>query len=165
MRGIKKYLGRIPAALALAVAMLWLAASCSTTKKLGEGEMLYNGMSIKIEGPEGEKLPPEMKSDLTKAVNVKPNNPWPFISPYKRSPLPIGLWVYNNMSDSAKGLKKWIYNKLVAQPVLLSDIHPEQRINMLDQVLDNNGYFRGRATYEVKEQKNKIRRKLRLPFL
>ena len=48
MRGIKKYLGRIPAALALAVAMLWLAASCSTTKKLGEGEMLYNGMSIKI---------------------------------------------------------------------------------------------------------------------
>lgn len=155
MRGIKKYLGRIPAALALAVAMLWLAASCSTTKKLGEGEMLYNGMSIKIEGPEEEKLPPEMKSDLTKAVNVKPNNPWPFISPYKRSPLPIGLWVYNNMSDSAKGLKKWIYNKLVAQPVLLSDIHPEQRINMLDQVLDNNGYFRGRATYEVKEQKNK----------
>ena len=147
MRGIKKYLGRSPAALALAVAMLWLAASCSTTKKLGEGEMLYNGMSIKIEGPEGEKLPPEMKSDLTKAVNVKPNNPWPFISPYKRSPLPIGLWVYNNWSNPPKGLKHKLYEKLVAEPVLVSDVRPDLRARMLDEILDNNGYFRGSASY------------------
>ena len=58
-----------------------------------------------------------MVSDMQKAVNVRPNNPWPFISPYIRNPFPIGLWAYNHMNDSAKGLKGWIYKKLAEQPI------------------------------------------------
>jgi len=137
-----------------AVAAVLVAAGCSTTSKLDDGDMLYNGMKLQLNPTGGEKLPGEMVSDLTKSVNVRPNNPWPFLSPYKRSPLPLGLWVYNHMNDSAKGLKGWIYRKLVEQPVLVADARPETRVKMLESILDNNGYFGSKATYSVQSGKN-----------
>ena len=107
------------ASLPLAVmALLLVLAACSTTRRLGEDETLYNGMTVKINPTDGERLPAALVSDLTQAVNVKPNNPWPLLSPYKRTPFPIGLWVYNNWNDSAKGLYGWAYRNLVKQPVL-----------------------------------------------
>lgn len=149
MRQIRKY----TYLLSLCVVLL-VGVSCSTTKKLGEGETLYNGMSIKIIPQPGEKVPPSVKSDLTNAVDVKPNNPWMILRPYKRMPFPLGLWVYNNMSDSAKGLKKWIYNKFATPPVLVENVRPDYRVDMLTKLLDNNGYFGSSATYSLKSKKN-----------
>lgn len=133
--------------------VILVMASCSTTKKLVDGEVLYNGMSMKVKPKEGEKAPAGLTSDLQKAVNVRPNNPWPLLSPYKRNPFPLGLWVYNNWNDSAKGIKKWLYNKWVEQPVLISDVRPDTRLKMLKTILDNNGYFEGNASYELKYKK------------
>lgn len=140
----------IPAALVLAI----LGCACSTTSRLSEGEMLYNGMKLDLRATDNEKLPSEMVSDLTKSVNVRPNNPWPLISPYARTPFPLGLWVYNHWNDSARGIKKWLYNKLVEEPVLVSDVKPETRLKMLEGILDNNGYFGSKATYSIKSKKN-----------
>lgn len=128
--------------------------SCSTTKRIPEGEYLYNGLKMKVETPDNEKFPADVKSDLVKSVNVKPNNAWPLLSPYVRNPFPIGLWVYNNWNDSSKGIKKWLYDKLVAEPVLVSDVRPEARLKMLKTVLDNNGYFGASVNYKIEPKKN-----------
>ena len=128
--------------------------SCSTTKRLDSNETLYTGVnSFSIKPPQGGKLPSEMESNIKEVVNVKPNNPMPFMSPYVRTPFPIGLWVYNNWNDSATGLKKWLYDRLVAQPVLVSDVRPEVRIKMIEDILDNNGYFGSSASYELQYDK------------
>lgn len=127
--------------------------SCSTTKRLGEDEVLYNGMKIKITAAGDDKVPAGVKSDLTKAVDVKPNNPIPFLRPYIRSPFPYGLWIYNAWGDSCRGLKKWIYDKLGERPVLLSDVRPDVRLQMLKTVMNNSGYFSGRADYEIQYKK------------
>lgn len=137
----------------LVVTLSSLLTSCSTTKRLGEGDVLYNGMNIKVKAQPDEKVPGEVASLLQKAVDVKPNNPWPLLRPYKRSPFPLGLWVYNSWSDSCKGFKKWIYNKLVAQPVLISDVRPDQRLKMMTTLLDNNGYFGSAVNYELRYNK------------
>lgn len=142
------------AAISLLIIFTLLAQSCSTTEKIPEGEMLYNGMKIKFETPGKEKLPGEMVSDLTKAVNVRPNNPWPFLTPYKRDPFPFGLYVYNHVSDSAKGLKGWFYNKFATPPVLVSDVRPETRLKMLETILDNNGYFDNSTSFQIEPKKN-----------
>lgn len=134
--------------------VLLLMMSCSTTKKLTEGEVLYNGMSIKVTPKPDEKVPPGVKSDLTNAVDVKPNNPYPLIRPYKRTPLPFGLWVYNHMNDSSKGLKKWFYDKFVSEPVLIQDVRPDLRLDMLREILDDNGYFGSSVSYDLKSKKN-----------
>lgn len=133
---------------------------CSTTSRLGDGDLLYNGMKMDINTEGSGKLPPEMVSDLKTAVNVRPNNPWPFISPYIRSPFPVGLWVYNNWGDSTKGIKKWIYDKLSEPPVLVSDVRPETRLRMLQSILDNNGYFGSGASYSLESGKNPKKAKI-----
>lgn len=159
MRNKSIYIIRCVTLLIVTIVVVMLS-SCSTTRRIPQGELLYNGMSIHIDHPEGERLPDQLKSDLTTSVNVKPNNPWPLISPYKRSPLPIGLWVYNNWNDSAKGLKGWLYDKLVAQPVLVSDVKPETRLKMLKSILHNNGYFDSSVSYELLNREGSKKGKL-----
>lgn len=139
----------------LATALLILVAGCSTTRRLGEGETLYTGVkALDIKTPQGVKLPSELSADLTEAINVKPNNPMPFLSPYHRTPFPIGLWVYNNWNPDVKGVRKWIYDQLVAQPVLISDVHPAVRTSLIEETLANNGYFGSKASYEILPSKN-----------
>lgn len=137
--------------------ILWLLPACSTTKRLGPGETLYTGVKkFELNTPKGEKLPGEMVADLKKTINVPPNDPLPFKlnSPFWRSPLPVGLWIYNAYNDSVKGLKGWIYRKFASTPVLISDVRPEVRVKMLEDILDNNGYFGSRVSYSLQEKKN-----------
>ncbi|MDE7125558.1 MAG: hypothetical protein K2O12_03655, partial [Muribaculaceae bacterium] len=125
------------------------AAGCSTTKRIPADEQLYTGLKkVTITGADGEKVPSDVVSQVKDAVEVEPNNAiWH--SAYYRWPFPLGLWVYNNWSNPPKGLKHWLYEKLVAEPVLVSDVRPEVRSQMVDQILENNGFFRGHTSYEV----------------
>lgn len=132
-----------------------LLSSCSTTKRLGKDDILYTGLKgVEISSPEEKKFPADVRSSLTEAVSVKPNNAL-LGSASVRYPFPLGLWVYNNWPNPPKGLKHWIYNKLAAEPVLVSDVRPEVRVHMLDQILDNNGYFSGTSSYELVQKRNK----------
>ncbi|MCH5213962.1 MAG: BamA/TamA family outer membrane protein [Muribaculaceae bacterium] len=135
----------------LSVILLLLAGvGCSTTKRLGEGEVLYTGVKkVTITPQPGEKLPDALVGELKKTIDVKPNNPMPFLSPYVRTPFPIGLWVYNNWNPDSKGLKGWLYRNLVAKPVLISDVRPAIRNDMMEKILDDNGYFGSTAHYEL----------------
>lgn len=147
----------LAAVLLPALAMLW---SCSTTRRLGKDDILYTGVKkIAISVPDSVKEAPGLAGSVKNAVNVAPNNS--LISPYIRYPFPIGLWVYNNWSNPPKGFKHWLYEKLVAEPVLISDVRPEVRVEMIDQILDNNGYFRGHADYELVQGKNKKKASIR----
>lgn len=138
--------------LPLLLIALLLAAACSTTRRIGDGDVLYTGVkSIKINPAGDEKLPSDLVSDLNTAVAVRPNNSTPLLYPYSkfRYPFPLGLWVYNNWNDSAKGLKGWLYEKLVSQPVLVSDVRAGQRMKMVEKILADNGYFGSTANYDV----------------
>lgn len=130
-----------------------LGGGCSTTRRLGPDEVLYTGVK-KFDVRQGVAgthltLPPDVESSMKSVINVKPNNPMPFLSPYMRWPIPLGLWVYNNWNDSARGLEGWLYRRLVSQPVLITNVHPKARVRMLQELLDQNGYFDSRADYSL----------------
>lgn len=147
---------RLPIFSFAAIMLLFIVAGCSTTKRLGEGQVLYTGVKkVTVKPTDNEKLPDKLVSELKEQINVKPNNPMPFLSPYVRTPFPIGLWVYNNWNPDSKGFKGWLYKNLVAQPVLISDVKPAVRTKMMEKILDDNGYFGSTATYElVYDKKN-----------
>lgn len=133
-----------------AVMITLLGPSCSTTKRLGPDQTLYTGVKkFNINLPKGERLPSDVESALGEVINVTPNNAMPFMSPYVRTPLPVGLWVYNNWNDSAGGIRGWLYKMLAKQPVLISNVRPEARVRMLKDVLDRNGYFGSTASYQL----------------
>lgn len=140
--------------LAFPTLILALVVACSTTRRIPDGETLYTGVNkFDIVTPDGEKLPDGMVEQLKEAINVKPNNPMPFMSPFVRFPIPLGLWVYNNWNDSAGGLKGWLYKKLVAQPVLVSEVQAPMRTKLMESILDNNGYFGSTASYQLQVDK------------
>ena len=131
-----------------------LISACSTTRRLGEEDILYTGVKRTAIVPDsGQTLAPGLSDNVKEAENVKPNNC--LISPSVRYPFPLGLWVYNNWPNPPKGFRHWLYEKLVEEPVLISDVRPEVRTEMIDQILDNHGYFRGHASYELAQGKNK----------
>ncbi|MDE5997664.1 MAG: BamA/TamA family outer membrane protein [Muribaculaceae bacterium] len=132
-----------------------LAGACSTTRRLGEDEVLYTGKKVTINTTGDEKLPDALVSELNQAVNARPNNPIPLIPNYIRSPFQYSLWVYNYWNDSAKGVYGWLYRKLVEQPVLISDVRAPMRTKMVEEILANNGYFGSTATFEeIPDKKN-----------
>lgn len=138
----------------LAVLLSLVSVSCSTTARLGEGEVLYTGVKKLNYKENNTKIDGDVQDQIFEAIDVAPNNS--LYSPYYRTPFPIGLWVYNHWNPNAKGLKGWLYRKLVAQPVLVSRVRPETRVDMINTLLRNNGYFTSSASYKLNySSKNK----------
>jgi len=141
------------AAMAIIIVLL---TSCSTTRRIDEGEQLYTGLKKLniVTDSAHNKIPDPLADALKDAVNVPPNNYWKLVGWHY--PFPLGLWVYNNWPRAEKGFKHWIYEKLVEDPVLVSDVRPELRTHMLQDLMHNAGYFSASSSYElVPSKKNK----------
>lgn len=137
----------------LLIVMVAMLASCSTTSRLGENDVLYTGVKhLKYHESDSVKLDDAVKDKIFSAINVKPNNP--LYSPYVRSPLPIGLWVYNHWDPNSTGFKGWLYKHLVDRPVLIRRVNPDNRVKMINSLLQQNGYFTSSARYELNVGKN-----------
>lgn len=137
-----------------------LLCSCSTTKRIPQGEQLYNGVKKITIVSEGNKLPGEVMSAIKEPISVPPNNP--LFSPYSRTPFPIGLWAYNHFyTEKKKGFKHWMFDKLAKEPILISTVNPQLRLNVVKGVLNNLGYFGATTSYTLTDSKrNKKKAKI-----
>jgi len=159
LSNIRNRLARVSLYVVLAITAGMAMVGCSTTRRIPDGEILYNGLK-KVEFTDDSiRLPAALQSSIKDAVDVPPNNYWKLLGWHY--PFPLGLWVYNNWSNPPTGLKHWLYEKLVAEPVLVSDVRPEVRTKMIDELLDNNGYFSGNASYELVKGRNPKKAKIK----
>lgn len=145
----------------IAIAVMVAVASCSTTRRIPEGELLYTGLKgvdYTYSTDTTAHVPEGVEEAIGNMVDVAPNNYWKLMK--WRYPFPLGLWIYNNWSNPPKGIKHWLYEKFVEEPVLVSEVRPEVRVHMIEQELKNNGYFRGKASYELIPAKNPKKAKI-----
>lgn len=121
-------------------------SSCSTTRRVPQGDARYTGIGkFDVVPTNGEKIPTGLIDNLKSAATCDANNT--FLVSFL--PIPVGLWVYNNWNDSAKGLKGKIYDMLARPNVLIGEVRPELRSQLMKQILDNNGYFGSTVDYEI----------------
>ncbi|MBQ6078837.1 MAG: BamA/TamA family outer membrane protein [Muribaculaceae bacterium] len=153
MRANHKY-----ACMLLTAVAILLLASCSTTAKLGENDILYNGVKHLKYHEDSVKVDEGVKTDIFTAINVRPNNP--LYSPYYRTPFPIGLMIYNNIDENATGFEGWIYRHFAAKPVLIKRVNPQARVDMINTILRNNGYFTSSASYKLHPSSNPKKAKI-----
>ena len=86
---------KLPIAILLLLLFAWMLVSCSTTRILGDGDVLYTGVKkVQYNNLDTVKIDGSVKDQIFSAINYTPNNP--LYSPYIRNPFPIGLWVYNH---------------------------------------------------------------------
>lgn len=142
------------------ILLVVLITSCSTTKNLPEGEVLYRGIRrTNVENQDKSNEGEFALGEARGALAYKPNNSLFGSSSITWWP-PIGLWIYNAFKNSERGLGRWIFNKLAADPVLISTVNPELRTNVAQNLLRDYGYMHGNVSYEIDTLKNDRKAKI-----
>lgn len=134
----------------LMACLVW--ASCSSTKSLKPGQILYTGAEVKINPDSSGKIDDEkqVKSDLESKTRPRPNKSILGIK-YK-------LAIYNLAGEpkKPKGFKNWL-RKQGEPPVLLSEVKLKYNNDVLSSYLLSEGYLQAVVTGDtvVKEKKGK----------
>lgn len=113
-----------------------LFTSCNNLKKLPPGDALYTGATVKIDStPLRKKAKNELESELESLTRPKPNK--------KILGMRFKLSMYNLAGNPKKenSLRGWLKNKVGEPPVLLSDVDLERNIKVLQNTLENTGFF------------------------
>lgn len=129
---------------------LGFAFSCSNTKYLKEGEMLYTGAEVKIENDSlSKKSKKALKSELEDNLTPKPNSSFLGLRPK--------LFFYNIAKEpkKEKGFNYWLKYKIGEKPVLLSDVDREFNKDIIVNYSENKGYFNAKATYDTVSKNKK----------
>lgn len=133
----------------LILLFLFLLASCSTTKNLPEGEVLYTGIKkIEVTHEDKTNAGEDALTEVEAALAYPPNNAL-LGSSSIRVPFPFGLWVYNAFVNKKGKIGKWIFDKLAAKPVFISTVNPEVRVKVAQNLLKEYGYFNGSTGFQV----------------
>ena len=114
----------------------FLATSCSNTKYLAEGELLYVGGKVKIENDSiSKKERKNLESEMNKLIRPIPNN--------KILGLRPKLLIYNwaGKVTKEKGFWHWLKFKVGEPPVLFSQVDLNYNKSVLQNYIENNGYF------------------------
>lgn len=127
-------------------------ASCSNLKYLPEGEKLYVGGTVKIEKDSIKRAEKKaLRTELQGLLRPKPNSTILGLRPK--------LFAYNiaGTPKKPKGLRNWLKNKIGEPPVLASSLDLEKNQEILQNRLENKGYFqsvvRGDSTSKNKKVK------------
>lgn len=146
------------------VCLLLFGASCSTTKNLPQGEVLYTGIErIVVTDPASKhrRGADEALGKVEEALAYPPNNAL-LGSSTTRTPLPIGLWMYNAHVGKKGRFHQWMYRWLAARPVTLTTVKPANRALSAQNILHENGFLRGSASYEIiPDRKDSLKARVR----
>lgn len=128
-----------------------VAAGCSTTSNLPEGEVLYTGVKeIKYLDDRTDDNSATAKEEVEAALACAPNGAL-LGSSSLRSPFQFKLWIYNAYANSTSKFGQWMRNTFGSEPVLMSNVNPEVRALVAKNVLKSYGYFgAGVTSREVK---------------
>lgn len=123
--------------------------SCNPTKHLQEGESLYTGSDIHIENPHNAAKE-GLESQLQDVIRIQPNR--------RTFGIRWRLGLYNFAGPDPKGkLKQKMRNDWGEAPVVLSDVDRERIEELMENRLQNNGFFHPAVSHEVVTKRKKSR--------
>lgn len=135
------------------LAIIILLPACSNTKKLPQNESLYLGSTIRIVDKAATKKERKfLRSELNAAVRPLPNK--------KIFGMRVKLRLYNfaGVPSKPKGFKNWLRNKVGEPPVLTSSVSIPTNEKLLQNILQNRGYFFNTVTgtLDIKRKKSRV---------
>ncbi|CAI8724352.1 BamA/TamA family outer membrane protein [Chryseobacterium sp. IT-36CA2] len=124
--------------------------SCSNTRFLKEGQMLYTGAKVKIENDTiSKKEKKDLQAALEENLTPKPNSTFLGMRPK--------LYFYNIAKEPKKdkGFNYWLKYKVGEKPVLLGDVDREFNKDIIVNYSENKGYFNAKASYDTVSKNKK----------
>lgn len=129
-----------------------LFTSCSNTRNLPAGDALYLGARVKVNAPnKNGHQKRELAEDLGKITRPRPNK--------TILGMRFKLWAYNLAGNPKKktGLRGWLKYTVGEPPVLLSEVKLEYNEKVLQNTLENRGYFHAQVTGDTIVRRKKAR--------
>ncbi|PIB37535.1 hypothetical protein BFP72_12120 [Reichenbachiella sp. 5M10] len=127
-----------------------LLGSCTALRYVPDDEQLYTGGEVKLHMAEGEKKPKGLDRELAELLRPRPNK--------KILGRRVGLTAhYLVEQDKDDFLVRFINKKIGEEPVYLSDVDVSRTIELIDNRLENRGYFGNVIDSEEKVGKRKAR--------
>jgi outer membrane protein insertion porin family len=127
-------------------------ASCSESKYLGKGQLMYaaNTIKVKPQVPTPRKKIKEIRSELKPLLRPRLNG--------KILGMRIRLGIYNLAGNTTKkkGFKHWLKYKVGEPPVLVSPSIIEKNRAVLQDHLENKGWFRDTVMVETPAKNKKV---------
>lgn len=118
-----------------------LFSACNTLRFVPQGDALYGGASINIEG-EGKKESGNLKTDLNLLLRPKPNaNILGFR--YK-----LALYSLADTPHTGFGVRKFLARQFGEAPVLASEVNLPKNRDVLVNRLENRGYFQAQGEFD-----------------
>ena len=149
---------KIAVKLLVTIGAILVVSSCSNTRFLEEGQQLYTGSKLSVEGDSlSKKEKSDLKSQLESTIIPKPNSSFLGLRPR--------LYIYNIAKEpkKEKGLWYWLKYKVGEKPVLLGDVDIEFNKDILVNYSENKGYFNAKAASDTisKNKKTEVRYNLK----
>ncbi len=131
--------------------ILCFFTACSNTKYLAPNQNLYVGSQVKIQS--SAKISKGDKKDLSLELNAltrpKPNS--------KILGARVKLWAYNVAGKpTGKGLRYWLKNKVGEPPVIAPYTVLQKNSSVLQNRLENQGYFHDSVTLDTVVKNRKL---------
>src|SRR5664279_2851020 len=124
--------------------------ACSTTKLVPKGDALYTGATVKVSDSTLSKKEKNKVVDLTEHLpRPAPNS--------KFLGIPFKLLFYNLAGDpkKTKGFLRKFFRKIGQPPVLLSSVDIDYNSKVLQNYLENIGYFHAEASGDTVVKRKK----------
>lgn len=133
-----------------ALGVIIFFTACNNTKYLAKDQNLYVGSKIEIKDTVNlsKRKKKDLKSELNDLIRPKPNSSFLGIR--------FKLWAYNIAgTPTGHGLRYWLKNKVGEAPVIASWSALEKNRAVLQNHLENKGWFKDTVTLDttVKNQK------------
>ena len=131
------------------IVALLVFTSCNVTKLVPKGDALYTGATVKVKDSTiSKKEKKKVEAATSNLPQPKPNSRF-FGIPFK-------LILYNMAGDTSKhGFIRKFLRKIGNPPVLLSRVNLDYNVKLLDNYLQNLGYFKTIASADTIVKKKK----------
>ncbi|WP_298154105.1 BamA/TamA family outer membrane protein [Flavobacterium sp.] len=117
--------------------LVFVAYSCSNTKYLPDGDLLYTGGTVKVKDSSiSRRERKSLEKELKTLLRPKPNS--------KILGLRPKLLIYNLAGEpkKEKGFRHWLRTKVGEPPVLFSQVDLNFNADILQNYSENRGYFK-----------------------
>ena len=134
----------------LSIALTFFWSGCGSTRSVPRNDKLYTGATVTVTGASSVRERKTLKNDLNALTRPKPNTRFLGIR--------FKLAFYNLFYKArAKSLFGKIRDKMGEPPVLASELDLKKNIEILQNHLENKGYFRAKVTGDTVARRKMVR--------
>lgn len=153
----------------LFILLAMICVSCSTTKSLSEGDVLYTGSRIqlkRVDYNDDWKIEQSAKklSTLYWELWDTPNSAIMGLPRFQG--IPTRLWIYNLFyTEKKRGFSRWMQRNFGEEPITINDVSPGLKVQKGINIYENFGHFGSTGNYYLKYNKKKNKAYIRYSFL